>query len=758
VEQLNAISPQWNGDVARGMKELRDGFHSLRRGELTRDQDAYDRALRKFEWATGSATGWPYPWFGMALTYFGMKRQGFQNRGVVFKEMADYTGFYIEGDKALHRALERDPTFAPALDLLSTMMTDEGDRMQWPWRVRALEHASVTDPRVDLVLGRAYRRAEDFGEALARFDRYLANGGSHAVARLERARTLSALGQVEAAVAAYRAGLWHADSHGRALYREDLSWIFTVEELDRFDAVPDDSLVPWLHRFWRERDVSAVRPPGERLREHLRRWNVVSRSFRVPDPWQKAWLNPPMIQEIGPCTVDRPQMHELQFPNPSRPNDLRAGEPVYDNRAVIYMRHGEPSRKVFVRGPLESDLLQTYPMVIDGLVRGDVEGWIYRMDGVPRAYHFIYHKAIGWGTSLNSVFFSAEYFRALALADESFNRGAAYVEQATGPGDAAFAESFARLDAGALNLSASATARAPWLNYFDREDTAVPYGCSAAIKRLAERTQEDLTTGVTTDTYTPVFPRTLLATVRAFGLPRADESPGGIGLVVFAVPMTDLPLDTLETGDRTVSLRFRITAQDTVQGTTAWLDTVRTFRLPPQTAPETKLTGYLELPVAPGTFILRSSVAAADSSVGAAVRLPAIAVDHRADGLAISDLVPGRREDGLAWRYGNTAVALNPLHTYRPSDVATLFYVLDGLVPERQYRTTITLRRWNDDDNLVTFSFEETAQSGRQVVERALGLQDLAHGRYLVTLHLLEMASGRTVERQQIINVLDQAR
>ncbi len=95
VETLARISPTWDHRVPGVMKELRRALYWLRQGELEHDQDLFDRAFDEFEWATGSATDWPYPRYGMALTLFGMKRQGFENRRVTEKTMADYTSFYL---------------------------------------------------------------------------------------------------------------------------------------------------------------------------------------------------------------------------------------------------------------------------------------------------------------------------------------------------------------------------------------------------------------------------------------------------------------------------------------------------------------------------------------------------------------------------------------------------------------------------------------------------------------------------------------
>ena len=272
VEDLAQISRTWAYKVPGVMKELRKGLHLLRQGEIEQDQDLFDRALAQFEWATGSATDWPYPRYGMALSLFGMKRYGFENREVTSKAMADYTAFYQGGERELRHSWQNDSTFQPTTDFLIDLMDAEGERVQQPWRIEALEArrrmAGAPDPRVELLLGRAYRRSGDLSEALLAFEFYQALGGNPAVGALERARTLSGMGEEGAAIAAYEAGLWQVDSVGRAFYRADLAWITTFDELLTFDAIEVDSIASWVKKFWALLDAEELQAPGERLREH----------------------------------------------------------------------------------------------------------------------------------------------------------------------------------------------------------------------------------------------------------------------------------------------------------------------------------------------------------------------------------------------------------------------------------------------------------------------------------------------------------
>jgi len=716
------------------MKDLRKGLFLLRQGEIEGNQDLFDRALHQFEWATGSATDWPYPRYGMALSLFGMKRYGFQDRGVTQKAMADYTAFYQGGERALQHSWQNDSTFQPMTNLLMDLMDAEGERVQQPWRIRALEArrnmAGAPDPRVELLLGRAYRRDGNLSEALLAFEFYQALDGNPAVAALERARTLSGMGEEGAATAAYQAGLWQVDSVGRAFYRADLEWITTFDELAAFDAVAEDSIASWVKGFWTLLDAEELRVPGERLREHLRRWHVVHQEFRVTRPWQRAFLNPPLIIVTGPCSQRRPRtIDELEFPNPSRPDDLRAMEPILDHRAVIYMRHGRPIHAVWLAtNPTDVDLLETYPTVIRGTIQKDIEGWIYWIDGGYRVFHFTNSQALGFGTQVNTAFLPADYFRTLARVVGQYHTAAAVVD------------------------------REVWLG-IDEASPAVPYLCQRQIVRIADRIQEDMEMGVQTESYTLLFPEALEPTVQAFGLPGVEGEENGTVLVVFAAPLERLPVDTLPSGTLTVSLRFRLSAIDSISNAVVWIDSTRTFIVAGPVDPAAKLTGFMEMPAPEGSFWIRVAIQSADSLVGSAVVLPAPAsVWGRSDSLRLSSLVTGRPDANLTWMYQGQTVVLNPLNTYYPNGTATLFYVVDGLVPGNSYRTTITLQRWDDDEDIISLSFEETAAAPREYRRRDLVLTDLDAGRYRVRLTLLDVASHRKVMQQQVINLLDRAR
>src|SRR5690606_35120586 len=170
------------------------------------------------------------------------------------------------------------------------------------------------DSAVHLLRGRLERRGGDVDSALAAFARYAAAGGDAALARFERARALLASGRPGGA-AAYFEGAELADSAVAAAYRGDLGYIASDDDLAGYDAATGRARRAWLERFWRLRDLEAIRGEGERLAEHYRRLEVALAEVALP----------PFKRRFG---------FEQYF---------RSGRLDIDDRGVIFVRHGAPT-------------------------------------------------------------------------------------------------------------------------------------------------------------------------------------------------------------------------------------------------------------------------------------------------------------------------------------------------------------------------------------------------------------------------------
>lgn len=403
ADALDRIEPRWNPAVHYFpvvFGRLRLGFYQLRAAQLSGDIADYEHALETFERATIEAPSQPEAWYAFGLTNIDMRRREFSDRRVTQQHMSGYTRYYLGGREALLQSLAVEPEFMPSLELLLEIVVEEGDRVQPAGVLAAMRTAArlmPDDPRPLLVLGRGDRKEGKLDEALARFQQYGAVGGDPGVARLEASRTLFALDRTDEAVSAYWSGLKYPGPRGRALYRTDLSWVAIQSEISAFDRLEVDSLNTWVTDFWANRDAESVRPTGDRIREHLRRWVLVHRQFRVSRPEGRAPSNPPWLFERPlACTDGRDRsLDGVDFLNPSRPKDLRGWEPFLDNRAPIYMRHGEPIRRVWSNANAAGGF---DPLAVPTLVPGTVARAGFADIEVPATPHDFLARSANLGS------------------------------------------------------------------------------------------------------------------------------------------------------------------------------------------------------------------------------------------------------------------------------------------------------------------------------------------------------------------------
>ena len=204
-------------------------------------------------------------------------------------------------------------------------------------------------------------------------------------------------------------------SDGRAEYRRDLAWIASPLELATYDSLPADSMGNWIRAFWSKRGAEELRGVGERLTEHVRRWVYVHDNFMAPQlstNVAKALRMPlatrgdlpqSMAVSVGDASASALNLQGVaslsaaELFQQSYLNVATGSAEFLDDRALIYMRHGEPSRIVQTPGrPGEASpltwayatpqgqlvfhfgcgafcLLQRFPVRLDGLLAIDAE-------------------------------------------------------------------------------------------------------------------------------------------------------------------------------------------------------------------------------------------------------------------------------------------------------------------------------------------------------------------------------------------------
>lgn len=761
---VRAVANRWNPAVHFFDPEwgaLRLAFIEFRVAELTEDSLGYHQALESIGRANALAPTEPYVWYGAGVSRLGLRSLAMRDPETV-EPKAGYKAHYEPAMAALKRSLDLDPGFVPTLEVVLTMAVQEDNRVQPAWILEAIarvnELYAKADPRVYLVQGRHLRNSGDAMAGLTAFEQFVRAGGEIGIAALELARTLADLGEFEGARQAYLSGLDHFSPAARAVYRRDISWVAEYHELAEFDAQQTEALPEWIRWFWSRRDATSVRSDGDRLREHLRRWSYVNGAFRVTAPQARAPLNPPLMMVFQACTqdIDHMTLDDLGVDTPTRPDDLRGWEPIYDHRAAVHMRHGFPARRVWqIVGTADSVATsdergaslnpqefgerdprlnrRTSPFgfrdaagVFGG---GSRETWLYYFAGAPRMVNFQDSRALGPGptTMVAVIPLTMDYLDALSAFGTSMGRD------------------FARIAHGA-------TARDAGL-----PRAAISTRCSMPGQRVQQQAAEDFKIAAETDSYTLLFPDNLFPSVQVFGMPPASGARTGTMLVAFAAPTDNLALPTPPTdGPLTLPLRLRISAVDPQARHTVFRDTILRFEVDPSMELPDQLSGIVELSVPAGRYNVRVAVQQADSAVGNVFVVgEPVEVWIHGSGIQLSDLVTGGGTHDALWRFGSESVPVNPLVAFDRSATVEVFYVQSGLRPETVYHTTITLQGAEADDPLLSISFDEVASRRIETKRRGLTLGNIDSGTYQLTLSIREQGSQVAVRRTRLIQVAD---
>lgn len=764
LERLEPQSRSGEGTV----RSLRRALWVLRRGELRDDRTEIEVALFDFARAASSEGDWPWPRYAIARALVALEH----------REYVPKAGNYVrEGEshasaiwRAMQESLDRDPAFAPSRDLFLELVLASGDREQRDdvrEVIRGYASPPSSDWRAVLVEGRIARNRGDPETALAMFDSVLAMGGDSGLAHLERARTLHALGQTPTAREAYWASLRSPSAAARQEHHIDLWWITSADTLAAFDALPTDSVLPWMRAFWLKRDAENLRAPGERLTEHLRRWNLVRTDFRIPAAARRTEMKRTEfdIAIQRQCTPSGAwSLDDLIEREPHHPDDIRKDERLLDHRAIIYMRHGEPIARSITGGssstiPQESDapglteisssdVSWFIPPVSGadptGVIRRDEflrfltdsaflferslsaeelmdervrqnESWLYWVEGAYRVLHFTGSQALGLHapTTLNTI---------LPLrADLYIARG---------------------------NLFPSFVAIARVLLH---PPLSKPHECNDAVQEMMQASRADATVSAQADSYTPVFENPFVLYTQFFGVGSADDGSGR-GVVAFAIPSQGLRGGgTIPDGRTLVPIRFRLTFFDPATGVNRFIDTTRTFATR-ALDPGTFLSGIFEVPLPAGDWQMGLLAVQDGPGTGGMARQRGVTVTG-GGGLALGDLVVGREGSVPQWDPGTGPMPLNPFNAWPTGGNVELWFELRGLAAGDDYRATFEVEPLARGRRGVRLEARDRASGPITAVRRTIQLRDVEPGEY--RLRVTVIADGQTVTRERTLTVVE---
>jgi GWxTD domain-containing protein len=682
-------------DRSNGFLHLKLGFLSLRLGELG-GQSHYDDAASEFQWAIDLQPSWPYAWYGMGLAEY----------GVGDSQVSFVTGLKTMLGKdaltrsavAFARSAEVDPAFVQGLVDLTNTALRQRVNIKLGVALEALRRASRTtagaDPQVLLARGRVEREVGDGDSALAAFNGYLSSGADRALGLLEVSRTLFLLGRFDGA-APYFEGAGMDDSLAVAGYRADLATIASDSVMREFDLQQGARRADYLRRFWDLRDRTELRAPGERLREHYRRLFYARKNFQLASTNRHYDI------------VER----------------YRSGSRDFDDRGVIYLRHGEPTKRASYAAPgLEPN-----------------ESWRYTRPDGDLIFHFIAREDVQDFKLVESL------FDVLGFSDAVKLQGTYY-----GASDNEMAEQ--------LMLSREQ------LSPIYRRLQGAGHMSSGRYQTEERKVgQESIALGTTSDSYELHFSKELKAHWEVLAV--GHDSASHQIQIAYAIAGSSLEPVTVTRG-YLYSVRLRFVATDSRGDVVASVDTTRHFVAPAPVPPNEHLVGRIATTVPSGELEYRLAIQQGEVA-GMTIPKDSVRVGPlTATALGLSDLVLGSRSANLSWRRaGNDTILFNPLRTYRRSDEMELYYEIEGMRP-LPYNVELTVRKNGGGGGLfrkifggggaaLRLKFDEQATTPTISTHRTLKLDRLKPGNYVLEVVVTD-AEGRKDRRHQAFQVVEE--
>ena len=670
-------------DRTNTMLHLRLGFLSLRYGDLAAGPH-YDDAASEFEWATQLEPNWPYPWYGLGMAELSI---GDSQLAVVtgLKTMFGKDALAKAAD-AYARSAEVDPGFVQGLVELANTSLNQRVNIRLDVALEALRQSanskSAQHPEVLLARGRIEREVGSPDSSVAAFMGYLANGGDKGLGLYELGRTQLGLG-LDVGAASYYEGAAFNDTLSVPLYRKDLEYFASAPELAAFDSTAGDGRATWLTEFWTSRDHASLRSPNERLKEHYRRLQYARTNFRL-------------------ASVNRHYNIEEIY---------HSGSQEFDDRGMIYLRHGTPSDRASYAEPgIEPN-----------------ETWVYRHPDGDLVFHFVSREDVQDFKLVESLLDIFGYATAVQLQGAS------------------------------VSLSSNTTTEQLLSS---RQNISPLYtkmkgagGASVSRYMAEERSQgrASYQRGTSTDSYELHFARALVARVQVLAVGWDERGP----LVQVAYAISGGSLTGVPTSRGQVyPVRLRFSVLDANGKSVASIDTTRFFLSKTPVPIKEHLVGRAEVNVPPGMHRYRVLVQQGEEA-GLILPTDSVLVSSESR-LAVSDLVLGRRQNNLGWIAApEDTVYFNPLETFRRTDEMQLYYEVYGARPGTVLKTDVVVRKggsgglFGKGGSAISLKFEETAQGDVTRVNRTLDLSRLKAGTYTIGVRVTRPDSYTNYRTQQ---------
>jgi hypothetical protein len=378
------------------------------------------------------------------------------------------------------------------------------------------------------------------------------------------------------------------------------------------------------------------------------------------------------------------------------------GKRLVDDRALIYMRHGEPDERAAYHGPRAKvwDQREVFPN----------ESWKYRTPHGTLLFHFCGSMALGSQaptTLVEMLPLAATVLESRGALDPRFYRLATDMRSNSG---------------------------------------------RTLLQTLIRDGWQNIRSGLSTDEFPVNYAHSLEPLVQFFAVGQPAIGTSEV-LTVFAFDGDDLTPTALPGGGVVYPIALRLIATN-AQGEFRRVDTTRYFRAADTLRAGQYLYGIETLPLPAGAWNVTLLTTQPDADAGGAVQRREVAFQS-GNALNLSDLVFGREQSGLSWQSSHGTVPLSPLDAYPRKGAVEVYYELSGAERGREYRTRIELKGVSGDaKGDVTLTFSEQAHEHMIPLRRSVAIDRLEGGQYRMTVTVSEEGTGRTVTRERLLNVI----
>jgi len=668
-------------DRQNAMHHLRLGFVALRLGELG-SRSRYDDGAGEFEWATELEPSWPWAWYGLGIAE---DRVGDSEVSLVQGLQAMFGKDHLSrAANAYARSVQADPSFVRGLVELAATALRQRINIKTALAREALRQAATTsaaaNPDVLLYRGRVEREVGDIDSALVAFRAYLTQGGNPGLGRLEVARTLFLRGSL-AGQRPYYEGAASDDSVAVVEYRGDLAVVANDSALKEFDVNQGERRVAFLRRFWGQRDRAALLADGERLREHYRRVFYARKNFQLVSTNRHYDI------------VER----------------FRSGSKDYDDRGVIYVRHGEPTQRASYNAP--------------GVPLN--ESWHYERAEGDLIFHFLAREDVQDYKLVESLFDILGFSGAIALRGDRENTANAGLANELLYSREKFSPIYSRL---------------------------LVSGTAGSQKYLTEERaigRRSISVGGRSDSHELTYARRLKLETDV--VVAGHDSGASLLHVSYAIPGSALH-EVATAGGHLYPVRLRLSVLDRTGRPVAAVDTTRHFFAREEVPPNEHLVGQLRVPVIPGHLVYRLAVEQGDDNGVILAADTITAGDFTGQRFELSGLVLGSRDANLTWRPtpGDT-VWFNPLGRYRKTGAMELYYEVYGVPGGARLRTEVHVTKQGSGGFLGLFgsrkpairlAFDDQSEGIESRFRRSVSLERLSAGRYWIEVTVRDAAGA----------------